>query len=150
MRIKLRAGAIIFYKGKLLSVKMRKGKNIYHILPGGGVEEKETIEEALKREVKEETNLEVIKMKLAYIRELNSKEKGRGIEFYFYIEEYKGELKKGFDPEVKESHLEDLELLNLKDLKKITFFPQELVNLLEKDMFKGFNKVKHLGLINLP
>jgi nucleoside triphosphatase len=53
------AGAFILNsKGKLFLIKSHKWQNLYCV-PGGHVEVGETIEQALKREVKEETQLDV-------------------------------------------------------------------------------------------
>lgn len=52
-------------KNEILLVR-KKGSNIWGF-PAGGVEPNETIEEALKREVKEETNKDVIPEKLIAI-----------------------------------------------------------------------------------
>jgi ADP-ribose pyrophosphatase YjhB (NUDIX family) len=150
MRTNLRVAAIILYKGKLLTTKMTKNRSSYYVLPGGGVEMEENIYEAIKREVKEETNLDVLKLKLIYIKELKNKEMGRGVEFYFYVEEYGGELKKGFDPEEKESLLEDIELLDLENLDKIIFYPKELISQLSIDKEDNFSSFKYLGLKDYP
>ena len=77
------------------------------------------------REIKEETNLEICNFRLVYIRELNIKDKGRGIEFYFYIDSYKGEPKKGFDPELKEASFEELCLIDIDKLKEIEGLDEE-------------------------
>ena len=148
MRTYLRVGAIIFYKGKLITIKMQKGKSVYYVLPGGGVEDHETIFNAIKREVKEEVNLEITKIRLVYIRELNIKDKGRGVEFYFYVEEYNGEPKKGFDPEIKESLFKEMCFVILDELKKLVFHPEQLIDTLKKDKEKNFKEIKHLGLHN--
>lgn len=46
-------------EGKIVTVRQRKGASSYHLLPGGGVHYRETLEEALVREVREETGLEI-------------------------------------------------------------------------------------------
>lgn len=150
MRTLFRVGAILFHEGKLVTTKMKKKDKEYYVLPGGGVESEENLQEALKRELKEELNIEAIGFKLAYIRELNIKEHGRGAEFYFYVYNYKGEPSKGYDPETKESILDELAFLTFDDLKALTFYPIELINILKEDAHQNFPIVKHLGLYDYP
>ena len=63
MRTRIIVSAIIENnKGEILIGKKHSNKGVYldawHI-PGGGIEEDERIEEGLKREIREETNLEI-------------------------------------------------------------------------------------------
>ncbi len=59
---------IILQQGKLLLLQMRAtGK--YH-LPGGGLQAGERIEAALKREIREETGIEVDGMRLVHFEEI--------------------------------------------------------------------------------
>jgi nucleoside triphosphatase len=52
-------GALIFNpKGEILLIKSHKWLDKY-VMPGGHIEMGESIEDALKREIKEETNLEI-------------------------------------------------------------------------------------------
>jgi len=152
MRTYLRVGAIILHKGKLITTKMQKNGETYHVLPGGGVEGNETIIEALKREVEEEVGLKIIKFRMVYLRELNLKIEGggRGIEFYFYVEEYSGIPKKGFDPEEKESSLEEIGFLDIKNLGNEIFHPTQLIGLLEEGIKEQFKEIKHLGIYDYP
>lgn len=55
---RVRVAAVILIGGKLLLVRQRKGGEPYYLLPGGGVNRGETLEQALRREVREETGLE--------------------------------------------------------------------------------------------
>jgi ADP-ribose pyrophosphatase YjhB (NUDIX family) len=65
MQKKNRAAAIIVRNGKLLLFHRQKPGRDYYILPGGGVELEESFEEACIREVKEETGLDVLSLRLA-------------------------------------------------------------------------------------
>ena len=62
---KNRAAAIIIRDGKVLLFHRQKPGRDYYILPGGGVELEESFEEACIREVKEETGLDVLALRLA-------------------------------------------------------------------------------------
>jgi len=56
---RIRVAALIFLEGRVVCVRHRAGSSVYHLLPGGGVGYRETIEQALLREVREETGLDV-------------------------------------------------------------------------------------------
>jgi len=58
-KIKIRVAGFLFINKKLLLVEHHKEKSLHWVLPGGGVEFHETAKTALKRELKEELNLEV-------------------------------------------------------------------------------------------
>jgi 8-oxo-dGTP diphosphatase len=59
MRTRIRSSAIIIEDGKILLIHRRKEGKEYWVFPGGGVERDETAKEAVVREVREETGLEV-------------------------------------------------------------------------------------------
>jgi ADP-ribose pyrophosphatase YjhB (NUDIX family) len=56
---RVRVAALILYGGKVVLVRHRARDSSYHLLPGGGVDYRETLAEALVREVAEETGLVV-------------------------------------------------------------------------------------------
>lgn len=70
--------AIIIRDKKILLVHRFKNNIEYWVVPGGGVEDDETLEEALNREVMEETSLKILSHKF-----LESTLSG-GIEHYLY------------------------------------------------------------------
>jgi 8-oxo-dGTP pyrophosphatase MutT (NUDIX family) len=59
-----RATAIIIRNGKLLLIHRQKSGRDYYVLPGGGVDLEESFEEACIREVREETGLDVLALRL--------------------------------------------------------------------------------------
>jgi 8-oxo-dGTP diphosphatase len=56
---RVRVAALIVLDGQVVLVRHRAHSSTYHLLPGGGVDYRETVEEALVREVTEETGLRV-------------------------------------------------------------------------------------------
>jgi ADP-ribose pyrophosphatase YjhB (NUDIX family) len=61
MRTNKRVGGIVFHDNKVLLIHRHKtNKKDYWVIPGGGVEDEETLEEALKREMLEETSTHVV------------------------------------------------------------------------------------------
>ncbi len=93
--MRYRATAIILQNEKLLVIHRQKPGQDYYTLPGGGVELDETFEEACIREVKEETGLEVISLRL--VRKFYSFERE---EAYFVVQVTAGEPVLG-GPEVE-------------------------------------------------
>jgi len=57
--IRIRAAGILVHQGQILLVRHEKGDQSYWLLPGGGVEYGETVEEGLKREFREEVGLDI-------------------------------------------------------------------------------------------
>lgn len=64
MRTNKGVRGIIIKNGEILLIHRFKQGDVYWVVPGGGVEEGETLEEALRREMKEETGLDVVEFKL--------------------------------------------------------------------------------------
>lgn len=56
---RVRVAALIEHEGRVVTVRHRSGDTRYHLLPGGGVGYRETLADALVREVLEETGLRV-------------------------------------------------------------------------------------------
>jgi len=56
---RVRVAALLLHDGKVVVVRHRSAGNPYHLLPGGGVDYRETLEAAVKREVLEETGFVV-------------------------------------------------------------------------------------------
>ena len=57
--VRIRVAGILCEKEKILLVSHKKKDNIYWLLPGGGVDYGESLDEALKREFSEELNIDI-------------------------------------------------------------------------------------------
>lgn len=82
----LAVSAAIFRDGRVLIVRRsRPPAHGLYTLPGGGVELGETLEEAVVREVREETALEVRPIALAGYRQAIARDGKGGVERHFVI-----------------------------------------------------------------
>lgn len=88
-------------------------------LPGGHVEENERVEEATIREIKEETNLDIISLKLKDCYEWKW-EDGRYLAFLYESNEFKGEMRNSKEGELLFLTKEEIKNYPLsQDLDKI-------------------------------
>ena len=68
-RTGIRASAIIVKDGKILLIHRKNRGREYWVFPGGGIENDDTGDETVVREIKEETGLTCTKVKFAFLAE---------------------------------------------------------------------------------
>lgn len=68
-QIRISAKALIIQDGKMLAVKIRSGGEEWYIMPGGGQQAEESLQDAVCREVAEETGIRVMPGELAFVIE---------------------------------------------------------------------------------
>ncbi|QCK16080.1 NUDIX domain-containing protein [Mangrovivirga cuniculi] len=71
--------------------------------PGGGIDFGEEMHEALKREIKEETFLDIKNSEYLFMSEF-IQEPYHAIEHFFLVEEFEGNARVGSDPELDENN----------------------------------------------
>jgi ADP-ribose pyrophosphatase YjhB (NUDIX family) len=82
----LAVSAAVFRDGRVLIVRrVRPPAHGFYTLPGGGVELGETLEQAIIREVREETGLEIAPLALVGFREAIARDAAGDIERHFVI-----------------------------------------------------------------
>lgn len=116
---RVRVAAIIVQDGAILLVRHVKGGKTYWLLPGGGVEYGESLEKAVEREVKEETNLSIRVDKLVFVNDSIPPDGHRHIvNLYFTADRVGGELKQGPD-----DVLAELRFVPVTELPALQFYP---------------------------
>ncbi|MBI4993817.1 NUDIX hydrolase [Candidatus Wolfebacteria bacterium] len=151
MAIKSQIGirALIISENCLIVVEHEKDKKRFMVFPGGGLEEGETIFEGAIREVKEETNLEVVPGRIVYTREIITG-KNHGIEFYVLCRLSGGVLSLGIDPEHEDGNiiLKDVHRISMNDFCSMTnWYPTELHSLIADDFKNKFSEYRFLGTV---
>jgi len=123
--------AIIVKNDRILLVNKKQGNRSYYLLPGGDLNKSENPDEALVREVKRETNLDVISFK-----KFTEIEDDNRYCYYYFVDRYIGEIKIGTQNILNKSTINqhELEWIKNKDLRKINLKPiqikERLVNYL--------------------
>lgn len=121
MRTKKRVTAIVVKDKKMLLVHRKKQGKEYWVVVGGGVEDGEKLEEALKREVLEETGLKVLNY--SYLGE----EIGEFEDlFYYYTCEVEEGTPKLGGPEKKRNNKNNwynLEWMSLEKVVNLSLYP---------------------------
>ena len=141
--MRIRAGGILIQDDKILLMHRIKEKdgiiNEYYVIPGGGVEENETIDDTIKREVKEEIGIdvEVIDKESRYVFSDDS-----GIQYYKMVKMIGGKIGIGEGPEFSNPNNGKYipEMIRINDIidGKINMVPQEI----KEQFIQDFNNKK--------
>lgn len=135
----IRAAAIILKGDSILLMYRKREGHEYYVFPGGGVEHDETVEEAVLREVTEETTVQVKLDKLLYHHHyINDSDQ------YFYLCTYisgKPELGDANEKESMKNNTNDYYepmWVPLEKIGELVLYPLELRDWLLEDIKDGF------------
>lgn len=117
---RLRVAAIIVDQDRILLARHRRAGVEYFVLPGGGVEFGESMEEALIRELREEASLKIEVGRLVFLNDSVPPDKHRHIvNAYFLATVTGGTLAVGQD----DKRLVGMEYVALEKLPHLTLYP---------------------------
>ena len=128
MEKRISSRAVIIKDGKVLTMFRRKTKNgiteEYYVVPGGGIEDGETLEENVKRELSEELNVEI-----EIIGYLGTIEYDTNIANFFHCNIIKGEPKLGGEEleRMTDDNYYEVRFVDINKLDEIEFSAKEKV-----------------------
>ena len=144
IRPRVRVAGILIEDGRILLIEHPKHDKKYWLVPGGGVDWGESASEALIREFKEETSLDIEVEKFLFISETIAPDRQKHvINLYFKIKKVENSsniMKLG-----EEKILTDLRFIPEDEIKNIKLYPnikEKLIKLLNKE-----NIEPYLGLL---
>jgi len=135
------AKAIIFKDGKMLATKIKDNDEIFYIMPGGGQDSGETLEEAVVREVIEEFGILVKPLSLEFVVEGVTGEKFHRVDLVFhcrYLNEVPGVDIKGDLNQI------GYDWLAIDDLENMPLYPSRLRQQI-KNLYYQQEKAVYLG-----
>ena len=145
MNHRISAGALVVKDDKLLLVRHKKeGAYDYWVAPGGGTQGSESIFDAAKREVLEETRILVEPSKMVYVEELYNSE-NRLIKVWILCD-YRSGTPHVAKSETAREHIVEAGWFDRTELENITLFPEILKHEFWNDFEHGFNEVKYLTI----
>jgi len=144
------ARGIILKDDNIILIHRIKENKEYYVYPGGGVEEGETNEQCVSREIKQELGIEIKILKYLY-----RLEEEKSIEYYFLCEYLSGEIGSGSGPEFNDEkyinngkyipEIHKINDINKLDLKKI------ITNNILQDIerYNSLNDIPFKNIINI-
>lgn len=118
-KIRVRVAGLVVEDNKILMIAHKKGSEIYWLLPGGGVEYQESLDEALKREFLEELGLDVTVGDIAIIADsIEPNGKRHIINIIFWCKLINQSIRLG-----NEKILYDFSFKPLEELANVVMYP---------------------------
>lgn len=145
---RVRSAGIVLHNDSLLVMFRRKNGREYYTFPGGMIEEEESPEAAVVREIKEETTIDIAVERLCYeLRRPDDPSYQAAREYFFLCTYERGEP--ALAEESIERKINDLEhnffeprWIPIADLKgNIPLFPTEIATQLFHDLEHGFRSI---------
>ena len=130
VRPRIRVAGILIEDNKILLIQHHKNDKKYWLIPGGGNDWGETTKEALIREYKEETNMDIEVDEFLFFSETISPDKKRHVLNLFY-KIHRNNKNNSIIKLGEEAVLTDLKFVTKEELETMTIYPNIKENLLK-------------------
>lgn len=140
---RVRVAGVLIENDEILLIEHKKNDKKYWLVPGGGVDWGESTSEALVREFKEETNLDIEVEKFLFLSETIAPDKKKHvINLYFQIKKKKNSSEMILGDE---KNLADLRYVKKEEIENLKIYPnikKQIIELLNKE-----DIIPYLGLL---
>ena len=140
---RVRVAAIVVQDDEILLVRHVKHGKTYWLLPGGGVKYGETLEEALVREIEEETNLDVVVERPVMMNDSVPPDRHRHVMNICFTARITGGTLQTEDSEV----LKEVRFVPIDDVTDLPLFYPDIRTPLLDAYSRGFPETLYLGNI---
>ena len=130
VRPRIRVAGILIEDNKILLIQHHKNDKKYWLIPGGGNDWGETTKQALIREYKEETNMDIEVDEFLFFSETISPDKKRHVLNLFY-KIHRNNKNDSIIKLGEEAVLTDLKFVTKEELETMTIYPNIKENLLK-------------------
>ena len=131
-----RVRGILIKDGMVVLIKRTRDGETFYVFPGGGVEEGETDEDALKREMKEELGIDISVKELIAQQKFGKPKSKECMNFFYICENKGGKLGTGKGPEYTARNgyegLHEPVELSLNEISKLELRPADVKDLVLK------------------
>lgn len=134
------ARAIIIHEGKLVSMYREKQDRVFYTFPGGGMNEGESEEECVRREVMEEFGLVVQPIKKVY-----RYERSTSIEHFYLVEWISGEFGSGVGEEFQDDRNNGVyipKFIEISQIPSLPLMPPEVASAFYDDFMRNGKKIR--------
>ncbi len=142
----MRVAALMLMDGKVVLARHRAGDAVYHLLPGGGVDYRETIEAALLREIAEETGLQARLVRPLLINDTIDPDGARHLVNLTFLAEVAGGT---ITDEPDDDRVEAIDLVDPADLTSLDLRPP-IGEALQRLLAGDSSECEYLGSLFVP
>lgn len=137
--------AFIFFQNKILLCKQKNPPRDFWTLPGGSLEEGETLVNCISREIFEEIGITFEIDKMLFVRELINSSRHR-IEFYFLTK--KLDDKNIYQKITPCNEIKEVRFFSIEELKSVNLKPNCLSDLIQEIIDKPNISPRYLGNVD--